>query len=136
MDAGVRLNELSLKGYCCSQMILQMGLDAQKKENPALIQAVAGLCRGLNGGLLCGTLTAGACLLALCDPQNAAQFLINDLVAWFTEEYGALYGGIDCKDILAGEPDNRYSRCPEIVAATYAKVVELLEEYGYEFSAE
>lgn len=134
MDIRVRLNELSLKGYCCSQIILQVGLEAQNKENPELAQAVAGLCRGLNGKLVCGCLTAGACLLSLCDPQNAAQFMINDLVEWFQEEYGELYGGINCQDILAGEPSNRYVRCPEIVAATVAKVVEMLEAYGNEFS--
>ncbi|TEB04429.1 hypothetical protein Psch_04156 [Pelotomaculum schinkii] len=41
MDADVRLNELSLKGYCCSQVILQLGLEVQNKENPDLIQAVS-----------------------------------------------------------------------------------------------
>ncbi|HBC91942.1 MAG TPA: hypothetical protein DCZ10_03310 [Pelotomaculum sp.] len=126
---------MSLKGYCCSQMILKVGLEAQNKENPDLIQAIAGLCRGPNGELVCGCLTAGVCLLSLYDPQNAAQFLTNDLVEWFKEEYGELYGGIDCKDILSGEPSNRYLRCPEIVAATVAKIVDMLEGLGYEFAS-
>lgn len=93
MDVGNRLNELGLKGYCCSQIILQMGLDLKNKTNSDLIQAVSGLGMGLNEGLLCGSLTGGACLLSLLEPEKSKDFLINDLVNWFKKEYGELYGG-------------------------------------------
>jgi hypothetical protein len=134
MEDAVRLHELKQNGYCCSQIILQMGLEAQKKENPDLIQAVSGLCNGLQGGLLCGILSGGACLLSLLKPRDEDMSAINELAEWFQEEYGAVYGGIDCKDILAGDLLNRSVRCPDILAATYKKVKELAEAYGYEFA--
>jgi hypothetical protein len=132
VEDAVRLYELKQKGYCCSQIILQMGLEAQKKDNPDLIKAVSGLCNGLQSGLLCGILTGAVCLLSLGKPLDEDMSAINELVAWFRDEYGAVYGGIDCKEILAGNPINRVVRCPEILAATYKKVKELLEAYGYE----
>jgi hypothetical protein len=128
-----RLFELRLKGYCCSQIIMIMGLeDAHRPENPDLIQAVRGLCNGVQTGMLCGILTSAACLLSLLQPETA-DILIPDIVEWFKGEFGESDGGITCKDILAGDPTKRFTRCPQILAATYDKVIELLEAYGYEF---
>ena len=128
-----RLFELRLKGYCCSQIIMIMGLeDAHRDENPDLIQAVRGLCNGVQTGMLCGILSSAACLISLLQPENAV-ILIADIVEWFESEYGESHGGICCKDILAGDLIKRFTLCPQILAATYDKVKELLEAYGYEF---
>jgi len=128
-----RLFELRLKGYCCSQIIMIMGLeDAHRGENPDLIQAVRGLCNGMQTDMLCGILTSAACLLSLLQPETA-DILIADLIEWFKGEFGESDGGITCKDILAGDPMRRFTKCPQITAATYDKVIELLEAYGYEF---
>ena len=61
---------LSSQGYCCSQIMVQMGLDAKQEENPELLDAVSGLCGGLHSGLFCGILTGAACLLSLFDRKK------------------------------------------------------------------
>lgn len=122
-----RLVELRLRGYCCSQIIMKMGLeDACREDNPGLIQAVRGLCDGMHSNMICGILTASACLISLLQPDNA-EILINEIVEWFRDEYEKINGGITCEAILAGNPINLSIRCPRMLAATYDKVIELLE---------
>ncbi len=127
-----RLYELMQKGMCCSQVLVQMGLESKNSENPELIRAVSGLCRGMQSGMVCGALTGGACLVSLLKPEGAAAFLINDLVEWFREEYGEVYGGVNCSDILSGDISKSNLVCPDIIVAVYIKVKTLLEEYGYD----
>jgi C_GCAxxG_C_C family probable redox protein len=129
-----RLKNLTAKGLCCSQAVLQMGLeDCGLDENPELIQAVAGLCGGLHSGLVCGILSGAACLLSLCIPEKEnAEKLIKDLVQWFKDTYEEENGGINCENIVAGDEMNKLLKCPKILAATYEKALELLEESGYE----
>lgn len=122
-----RMAELKQKGYCCSQIIIKMGLeDGGKEDNPELVQAVAGLCDGLHYGLVCGILSGAACLIALYEPDRR-KLLVNELVEWFIEEFEEANGGITCDDILADDELNRLLKCPKILAATYDKVLELLE---------
>ncbi|NTV91302.1 MAG: C_GCAxxG_C_C family protein [Clostridiales bacterium] len=127
----VRLYELLQKGLCCSQALLQTGLETGGKENPDLIRAVSGLCLGMQSGMVCGALTGGACLLSMLKPEGQSMFLVNDLAEWFREKYGELYGGVDCNDILAGDVSRKTMVCPDIITSVYQKVMELLEEYGY-----
>ena len=42
----------------------------------------------------------------------------------------AEYGGIDCRDITRGNPAKRVEYCPQIIAATYEKCMEILTERG------
>lgn len=130
-----RLYELRLKGYCCSQIVMIMGLeDAHRPENPDLIQAIGGLCNGVQTGMMCGILTSAACLLSLLQPEEA-DTLIRYLVEWFESEFGQGNGGIACRDILAGDRMKQFTACPKILAATYDKAMELLEANGYDFSS-
>lgn len=46
MDAFDRIMELSRQGLYCAQIMVQLALDAEGKENPELVQAVRGLCGG------------------------------------------------------------------------------------------
>ena len=132
----VRSMELSLQGFGCSQVLLLLALEREGKTAPELVRAISGLHGGLGfTGKLCGALSGGCCALALRlgrgtpeeteDPGlNAA---IRCLVEWFEAEMGKRYGGIDCSNILAGDPRNRLSRCPEIVMSVHEKVRELLD---------
>jgi hypothetical protein len=127
MVVSSRMVELKNKGYCCSQIIMKMGLeDGGKEDNPELIQAMAGLCDGLHTGLVCGILSGSACLISLYEPEEA-KLLIDNLVEWFKSEFEEEYGGITCDDILQGDQLNRLIKCPKMLTATYEKVVELLE---------
>ncbi len=122
---------LNSQGYCCSQIILELGLQAIEDENPQLIDAVRGLCKGLFSGLDCGTLTGAACLLSMIDPIAAEEHMIARLVEWFEMTLAASYGGITCKQILDDNPMNKFERCPQIMEQTFDKCRELLSETGH-----
>jgi C_GCAxxG_C_C family probable redox protein len=142
MSDTFRMVELAQKGFYCSQILLCMGLEAQGKENPDLIRTMGGLAGGLGfSGDVCGALTGGACLIALFagrgtedeEENPRLNVMINELVEWFTEEFGRTYGGIHCENILGEEPGNRSVRCPALVIGVYEKVKALLAENEIEF---
>lgn len=145
MDEMMRMMELAQQGFYCSQILLQLGLEAQGKENPDLVRSMAALAGGLGfSGDTCGALTGGACLLALYAGRGTAEetedprlnLMIGELVEWFTQEYGELYGGIRCDIILADDPSNRTKRCPSMVLGTYEKVKNLLIDNGYDLAGQ
>ena len=142
-DEMLRMIQLAGQGFYCSQVLLVMGLEAQGKSNPDLIRSMAGLAGGLGfTGDTCGALTGGACLLGLYAGRGAPEeqedeklnLMVSELVDWFSEEYGKIYGGIRCEIILGDDPRNRTARCPNIVFGTYEKVKALLIEYGFDIS--
>ena len=54
------------QGYCCSQLLLLLMLQAQDRQNPGVVRAAQGLCHGIGqSDGPCGLLTGGACALAL-----------------------------------------------------------------------
>lgn len=123
--------KLNAQGYCCSQIIVELALEAQEDENPQLIDAMRGLCKGLQSGLICGTLSGAVCLLSMMDPKAAEENMIPRLVEWFDVTFTEAYCGTSCKTILADNPMNKLERCPKIIEQTYEKCRELLGEYGY-----
>lgn len=140
-EAYFHLLELAQQEFSCSQLLLQMRLDEQGKENPELIRAMGGLVGGLGYcGKLCGALTSGACLLALYAAKGSREevddsrlnAMIEELVKWFEQEVGAKYGGTDCNIILEGNLQNRIQRCPQIILQTNQKVKEILMASGYD----
>jgi hypothetical protein len=131
-DTSKEIRRLSAEGYCCSQIMVKMGLDAKGDENPELLDAVAGLCGGLYSGLCCGILTGAACLLSLYDKKKAASQMIPKLVEWFEKTYVPSCGGISCDQILDDNPMNKLERCPTMMVETFEKCRELLAEDGYE----
>ena len=142
-DEMLRMIQLAGQGFYCSQVLLVMGLEAQGKSDPDLIRSMAGLAGGLGfTGDTCGALTGGACLLGLYAGRGAPEeqedeklnLMVSELVDWFSEEYGKIYGGIRCEIILGDDPRNRTARCPNMVFGTYEKVKALLIEYGFDLS--
>ena len=120
------------QGYCCSQIMVALGLNALGDQNPQLLDAVRGLCKGFFTGGVCGTLTGAACLLSMLDPRAAEEHLIPRLAEWFAMTFGEAYGGQDCRSILDDNPMNKFERCPAIMAQTAEKCRELLSETGFE----
>ncbi|MCB8983420.1 MAG: C_GCAxxG_C_C family protein [Ardenticatenaceae bacterium] len=138
MEELMRMLELKQQGFYCSQILLSMALQDRNESNPALIRAARALAGGLGfSGETCGALTGGACMLALYAGKGEADEpddprtdqMVQELVEWFKEEHGRQYGGIRCDDILADEPANMKSRCPNLVLTTYEKANELLRVY-------
>jgi hypothetical protein len=126
------ISRLAGEGYCCSQILIKIGLDSRGDDNPELVDAVAGLCQGLFSGLCCGTLTGAACLLSLYDKEKAESHMIPALVEWFQATCAASYGGITCDDIVAADAVKKMERCPKLVLETLEKCRELLAEFGHE----
>lgn len=128
----IEILRLGAKGLCCSQIMVQMGLEKKGDDIPELVDAVAGLCGGLHSGLCCGILTGACCLLSMCDKANAKSTMIPRLVEWFQKTYTPQYGDITCKAIVGDSLAHRMERCPRMMAETYDKCRELLAEFGHE----
>ena len=115
--------ELKLKGYCCSQIIMSLGLEKMGKQNPDLIAAMRGLCNGVWQGSICGILSAGVCLFHLAAPDDAAFQYAAELSEWFEDAFG----NTGCDGLLAGNPLNKAEKCPMMIDATFTKISELME---------
>lgn len=138
-----RMLELRDQGFYCSQVLAQMAMDLQGREDPALLRAMEGLAGGLGfTGEVCGTLTAGAAVLGLWagrghgtdDRDPTLFFMVEDLVKWFKSTYGEPYGGIRCAEILASDPNAQVNRCPAMITGTLQRMKELLVENGYDLA--
>jgi C_GCAxxG_C_C family probable redox protein len=139
MDYFEKMLDYSSQGFFCSQILMLLALEEEGGENPDLIRAMSGLNGGLGFcGKICGALTGGCCLIGYYTGKGEAeelesgdaQAMIRELVDWFEETVGPMYGGTDCAAILDGDPVNQMKRCPQIVEAVYGKAKEILHNYG------
>lgn len=138
-----KMVQLSQEGFFCSQIMLIIGLTAQGKENPDVIRAMSGLICGMGyQGKICGALTGGVCLIGLYAGKGTAEekeddrlnLMIGEFVEWFEEKNLPLYDSIDCDAILEDNPDNRKTRCPQLVLDSLHKITEILAANGYELA--
>lgn len=138
-NIALKMMKLHAKGYCCTQIILILALEAQEKTNADLVRSAAGLCFGVNwSGEVCGALSGGACLISLYaakgsdeeEPHGKCMAMIGELVEWFTIAADDEYGGTRCHEILEKCPDR--SICSLIVADTYKKCMEILVSHGFD----
>lgn len=139
-DLELNLLRLSGAGYCCSQIMLLLGLEELGRSNPDLVRAASGLCHGMGDCAgPCGVLTGGACLLGLHagkghDDEQADErlaLLLSELTDWFRETATADFGGISCSQIIGtecGKPDPK--RCGGLLSRTYLRIREILVENG------
>jgi C_GCAxxG_C_C family probable redox protein len=140
MNDDFRVAELALKGYKCSHILVQIGLDAQGKTNPELLRAMSGLANGMSDGLTCGALTGGCCLIGLYagmdgqgrDEHGRLPLMLKEYTEWFREECGRSYGGSDCAQIMQDQPQLRVERCPALILQAVKKAREILEANGFE----
>ena len=139
MDLMDRIMELSRYGYFCSQILAILLNETIGEEHPDLVKALG----GLNGGVgysqgCCGCMTGGCCLISyftgkgddtgMDHPENKTA--LGEFTRWFTDEMTLYHGGIDCRDITKGNPAKRVEICPQIIADTYTKCMEILSEKG------
>lgn len=62
------------QGFCCSQLLMLLMLQARGEENPALVRSLQGLCHGIGHSEGdCGLLPGGACVLALLCGKGADE---------------------------------------------------------------
>lgn len=138
MDVFIRLLELSRQGIFCAQIMLELALEMEGKEDPDLIRAMGGLNGGVGDmGGVCGAYTGGICLISYFAGKGEADELehpeyksiCREFADWF-REYTSDYGGTDCARILNGDPRNKLQRCPGVIRVSYEKCLELLTERG------
>lgn len=126
IDIDMRVNELGLQGRCCTQILVRLALEERGDENEQMAETVGALCNGLFSGIGCGALSGGALALWILAGEPVDGTHVEDLVDWFRARYGAT----DCEAILGDDPSARFTKCPGIVAETYAEVRELLGASG------
>lgn len=128
-------------GYCCSQILGLLILQAQGRENRELVRSLWGLCHGMGqSGQLCGLLTGGACVLGMqvgFEPQSQAvplgEALVADYVEWFMTHSSAQFGGPTCETILGQEAPGS-TRCGTLLAECWGKILELAASYEVDLS--
>jgi hypothetical protein len=118
-----RIQELMLEGYCCSQIIMLLGLEKLDKDNPDLVKSMAGLCKGMQLEKTCGTLSAAFCLLALADPRKAQNRYIPELNQWFLDTFDST----DCDELVKNDPSLMATLCPELMRGTFDKISDMME---------
>ena len=139
MDLFDRIMELSRCGYFCSHILAILLLETLGEENKGLVKAMEGLNGGVGfSGGCCGCMTGGACTISyltgkgedteLDHPEHKSA--MGEFTEWFTEEMMVEYGGTDCRDITRGNPAKRVELCPQIIADTYMKCMEILNDKG------
>jgi hypothetical protein len=125
-DIDVRVNELGLQGRCCTQIMVRLALEERGEENEQMAEAVGALCLGLFSGIGCGALAGGALAMWLLAVGPVDGGLVTELVDWYRERQGTT----DCDAILGGDPGARFTKCPAIVAETYAEARDILDAHG------
>lgn len=124
MNTKQKLMELNLKGYCCSQIIVEMGLEKLGKTNHDLIEFAAGLCEGLHCDKTCGAFSAALCLLYMADPVETDASLGRDFTDWFE----ASFGSTECEELMGGNKlQGKVEVCPNIIEASFEMISELLD---------
>lgn len=133
---------MARKGYCCSQILVKFILDAQDEENPGLLRALQGLCKGMaSRHSTCGLLTGGMCALAYVTGRGGedeqahvmAEEMRYKYLEWF-KELTAGCGGMDCVRILGESSDNFDLHCNELLGRCWHKLLEIFEEYDIDWS--
>jgi len=140
-ESAFRVMELAMQGFQCSQILVQISLEARGEENPELVSAMSGLVGGMGCGKTCGVLTGGCSVLGLYagkrsaerDADDRLQLMLTRFVDWFDAEQTARYGGCSCAEIVQDDMRNRMARCPTIVTESLEKLKEILRENGYDF---
>ena len=114
--------EMKLKGYCCSQIIMGLGLNQLNRENPDLIAAMAGLCNGIWQGKTCGIVSAAVCLFYLVDPEQAGKNA-EELFEWFEDTFESM----ECHELIGDNPLNKVEKCPMMLEASFQKIAEMMD---------
>lgn len=123
--------KLRSRGYCCSQIMVQLVLDLRGKPDTDLVNFARGLCMGggLDGGD-CGILTAGICILAMVAPGDAdKQALVQEAYAAFFRDQ--VETGTTCREI-AGDvyPRVNPDTCGPLLGRCYSRLLAILMENG------
>ena len=129
MDLLDRILELSRRGYYCAGILGQLFCETIGLEDENVVKVMSGLDGGIGHSQgTCGCMTACCCILGYFGED--AKPLMGEFISWFKEEMMVYYGGFECNDIIKGNPAKRVEICPQIIADSYMKCMELLQDKG------
>lgn len=128
-----KVMEYLLNGLHCSQVVFQLSLDLREREEPFTVRTLGALGGGMFCQRACGTVTGGVCLISSYFPREDGepepmgyQQPARQLVQWFEQEYGSL----NCCDLVLYDQEHIMQKCPGMMARTFEKCIEILEEHG------
>ena len=146
-ELGFQMFKLTNAGYCCSQIMMKLALDAEENDNEDLLRAVNGLCLGAGSyQKTCGVLTSGIAIFGLYAgkgndaeyPKQGFSEMVDEYTEWFITEFGST----ECKDIIGVCTVTDYQtnqsyrmKCGDILVKCYQKVQEILQEHNFEFGS-
>lgn len=129
---------LAKQGFCCSQILVKFILDAQGVENPGLLRALHGLCKGMAGFHgACGLLTGGICAISYVTGRGGEHERAHPMngemrfkyFTWF-KETTAECGSMDCHRIFGDINAAPEIQCNELLGKCWEKLLDLFAEYG------
>lgn len=130
-DTTDRILELLQNGYHCSQIMMQLTLDLREMDEPFTIRSLGALGGGMFCQRACGTLTGAVCALASYVPRGEGEpepllyrSMVAELLTWFEAEHGSL----ECRDLVGQQMDQIMAYCPDLMARTFEKMLEILED--------
>ncbi len=134
-DTSLRIMQLSAKGFCCSQIMMQLTLEDMGEGNVPLIRAMAGLCEGSASGDLCGVASGAACIMALYAAKGSDEetsldcypLLLSEFMDWFKENASS-WGGVHCDDIIAFHGEKKPEVCGDIMVRAREMILQILSE--------
>ena len=131
MEIMDRVLDEKLRGHCCSESIMNMALEdmgRSEAERRDVVRAMGAYCGGLREGLACGAICAAKAVLFVAeeDYEKVHDEYGPEMMKWFKERFGAW----NCAELLAGDLSRKQTLCPTIVAETYIKLYDMLEDIG------
>jgi C_GCAxxG_C_C family probable redox protein len=146
-DLAFQMFKLANSGYCCTQVMMKLALEAEGKENEDLLRAVNGLCMGVgHTQKTCGLLIGGIAILGLYAgkgndleyPKPEYSGMVDEYREWFESEFGST----ECVDIIgvcsmtdyATNQDYRL-KCGDTLKKSYEKIQEILRDHHFEFGS-
>ncbi len=138
------------KGYCCSQLLMQIFLQSvgqEYEDHASLVRAMQGLCVGMGGQEgPCGLLASGACVLSCVagrgrDDESMHPSLlpmVQEYHEWFlrhTQSNGmccTLLASFNAQQQEKHTPLGGHSFCGNLLADCWEEICTLLESYHME----
>lgn len=146
-ELGFQMFKLTNAGYCCSQIMVKMALDAEGRENADLLRAINAFCRVVGSmPRTCGVLNGGIAVLGLYAgkgtdaeyPKEEFTGMVDEFTDWFENQFGST----QCQDLIGVssitdlQSNQQYRlKCGNILIDSFQKIQQILQENNFELGS-
>ncbi len=146
-ESGFQMFKLTNAGYCCSQIMVKMALDAEGRENADLLRAINAFCRVVGSmPKTCGVLNGGIAVLGLYAgkgtdteyPKPEFTAMVDEFTEWFENQFGST----QCQDLIGVstitdlQSNQEYRlKCGNILIDSFQKIQQILQENDFELGS-